>query len=170
MALTTTANLSSFINWTTIESNGLSRLSDIGSVESEQNFTDGTGNLKCDIIWHAIRTASGNSYDSLDLTSLSFDLFGIDSTLSFNNIKGIAIKNTNETIGNKLGLAATGSDAFTTPFNGGSGDLPIYPTDCLVLANSIVGWTVDSSHKYLSVINNNATGINYEIAIVGVTG
>lgn len=170
MALTTTANISCLINFTSVESNGLSRVSDIGEISSEQNFSDGTGNNACDITWHAIRTASGNNSDVIDLTALPFNLFGYDSNVNFHNIKGIAVHNTSETEGYKISLLGTGSNAFKAPFNNGSGDIPIYPTDCLVLSNSITGWTVDATHKTLTVTNPNPTGIDYEIAIIGVTG
>ncbi len=170
MTLTNTANLDCSIDFTALETNSLSRISDIGSVGASVSLSQGTGTEQIDCCWHDVRTASGNSSDFLDLSSLRFTLFDQEGTVSFNKIRGIIVKNQSESSGDIITIAATGSNAFTRPFNGGSGNQPVYAKSAANFYNPIEGWTVDSTHKYLSIRNETVSGINYEIAIVGVTG
>lgn len=170
MSLINTANISAGISFTAVETNSLSRITDIGSVLSDISLTQGTGNSECDCVFHAIRTASGNGSDTLDLTSLSFTLFDQIGTLSFHNVKGIVFKNNSESTGDVLAVVATGTNPFKSPFNSSSGNIPIYPTASVLFNNPIVGWTVDSTHKTISVTNSGSSGLLYEVCIVGVTG
>lgn len=170
MSLINTANLSAGISFTAVETNSLSRITDIGSVLSDISLTQGTGNSQCDCIFHAIRTASGAGSDTIDLSSLEFTLFDQLGTLSFHNVKGIVVKNASESTGDIISVIATGSNALKSPFNNGSGNIPVYPTASVLFSNPILGWTIDSTHKNISVSNDGPSGLMYEICIVGVTG
>ena len=170
MSFTNTANLSAGIDFTALETNSLSRITDIGSVAAAVTITQGTGEQEGDCTYHDVRTASGNRSDLLDLTALRFSLFDQDGTIAFNNIKGIVVKNQSEDSEFVINILATGNTAFTQPFNKGSGDISVHAKSAVTLMNPIVGWTVDSTHKSLFITNHTSTGINYEVAIVGVTG
>lgn len=170
MSLLTTASLDGSVSWTAVETNQLSKISDIGSIGSNLSLTYGTGNSEIDTCWHDVRLVSGSQTDVLDLTSLVFTLFGQDGTVSFHNVKGIVVKNQSENIGEYLTVCAIGSNALKEPFNNDSGNMPVHPTAAINLMNPIVGYTVDGSHKNLSIINPSSSGVTYEIAIVGVTG
>jgi hypothetical protein len=170
MSIRTTGNLFAEITWTQIEEASLTKISDIGQVTQDSTLTNGTGNSQADAIWHDVRTLPQGSSESFNLTSLTRILFEQEGSMSFVNVKGIIVKNRSEEAGENLAVLATGSTPFDEPFNGGSGNMPVYPLCSLPLLNYIDGWLVDTNNKSISIVNNGSTGIVYEIAVIGVTG
>jgi hypothetical protein len=170
MSFINTANLSAGIEFTAIERKSLTIITDLGAIKSDTTLTQGTGNSQCDSVFHATRSVASSGSDLLDLQALSFTLFDKQGTINFHNVKGISIRNPGEETNYILNVIATGSNAFTDPFNGGSGNIPIYPTSDILLSNPIVGWSIDSTHKNISIRNTAPTGLTYEICVVGVTG
>ena len=108
--------------------------------------------------------ASGSSI--MDLTSYKKYTLGQEYTISFNTIKGIVIENLATGIDQKLYVRATGSNAWTTPFNGGSGNIPINPYSTYQYLDPY-GSAVSSSGKYLQIHNLSSTGIGFEVVVVG---
>jgi hypothetical protein len=170
MSIRTTGNLSAEISWTQIEEASLTKISDIGQVTQSNALTDGTGNRQADAIWHDVRTLPSGSSESFNLTSLTRTLFEQEGSMSFVNVKGLIVKNRSEDVGEYLAIYATGATAFDEPFLGGSGNLPIHPLCSLPLLNYIEGWDVDSSNRTITILNRSTQSIDYEIAVIGVTG
>jgi hypothetical protein len=170
LSINTTATLSAFIAWTALQDSILTRVTDIGSVTSELSLIYGTGLSQCDAIFHDVIELPANSSISLDFTDLTRVLFDQEGTLNFNKVRGICVKNQSEDSIGIVNVLATGSNAFTDPFNGGSGNIPVYPTTSFLLSNTILGWDSGPGHRHISVANPSATGVTIEIAVVGVTG
>ena len=167
--LTCTANLQPQMNWSILEDNLLSNVTDIGEVGSDLVLSHGTGNMEANAVHHDVITVSGNSVHLLNFRSIARPLFSQTGILNFSNIKGIIFKNQSEEIADILRIRATGVGAFTEPFGGGSGDIPLYPMCSFPLLNYITGWN-PSNPAYITIVNTSASSIDCEVATIGVTG
>tara|TARA_R100000005_G_C4995849_1_gene202715 strand:+ start:493 stop:1008 length:516 start_codon:yes stop_codon:yes gene_type:complete len=171
MAINTTANLS--VDTTYNQKDTSTSVSDsrTGNLGYTSSLTSGTGSLQIDAVFNLDTYAivSGDEL-SLDLTSLSQPMLGATLDVSFNNLKSIAIRNTSTTVGEDISIRATGSNAFTAPFNGGSGNLLVKPASSYIYSDPYTGATVDSSNKNFQITNEGTGTININIVAVGVTG
>lgn len=170
MTINTTANLGASIIWSQIDQAGLTVTSDIGEVSSTLNLVNGTGLRACDAIWHDIFTLPSGSGRNLRFDTLPKILFGEETTLAFDNIKSFIVKNKGTVVSQILSVWATGTDAFSEPFNGGSGNLDVHPQCALPLQNYISGWTVSPSHRTITIYNPTPSSIQVEVAVIGVSG
>lgn len=167
--LTCTANLQPEINWSIQEETSLSLVTDIGAVGSDLNLTHGTGQQNLNAIHHDVITVSGNGTHILNFRSIPRPLFSQTGYLNFSNVKGIIFKNQSEEVADILRIRATGVGAFTEPFGGSSGDIPVHPMTSFSLLNYIEGWNPPNP-AYITIVNTSPSAINCEVATVGVTG
>jgi len=63
-----------------------------------------------------------------------------------------------------------GSDAFTAPFNGGSGNLLVKPAASYIYSEPYTGATVVTSNKNFQITNEGTGTISINVVAVGVTG
>lgn len=172
MALTLTSTITAKISWNQQDTDQVqSTANDLGGVSYEENLTAGSGNEQVNTLWHDVRTLPSGGEETLDLFSLTRELFNGSFSVSFSggNIKGLEIKNINTNVGADIRLRATGSNAFTVPWDGGSGNNAINAKSPLQLANLITGWDVTESQRYLQVVDIGGSGVQYYIGIVGVS-
>ena len=170
MTISTTANIGASIIWSQIDQAGLVTTSDIGEISSNLNLVNGTGLRACDAIWHDIFTLPSGSGRNLRLDTLTKVIFNEETTLGFDNVKSLIVKNNSQQVSQILSVWATGTDAFDEPFNDGSGNLDVHPQCALPLQNYISGWTVSPTHRAITIYNPGPSSINVEVAVIGVSG
>ena len=112
-------------------------------------------------------TISGGEHIVLDFKSYPKFNIGLESTISFSGLRGLVVENSNSGTGELLNIRATGSNAFTNIFNGGSGNLNINPLGTY-LYTDIYDTQVTPTNKLLYIHNDTSTGIDYQIVAVGV--
>jgi hypothetical protein len=170
LGVTTTGNFNATISFVQLDSQNLSRISDVGSVSADISLPDGTGNQQINTIYHLSGVLPSGGSFTLDLLDLSRDIFQETVSVLFTKVKGIIIKNTSTTVGHNITVAATGLNSLTDLFNGGSGNFPVFPLGAFVQSKAIDGWSISPSNRYLSIIDSGGFGTGYEIAIVGNSG
>ena len=148
MSVNTTATLSSDIVFQQQETETNSLASRQGSVSYSQALTSGTGQLQINAVYNLqSQQVSPNSSYLMDFNNLSQPMVGGEMSLSFNNIKSICVHNSVSITGEDLSLRATGSNAFTAPFNGSSGYIIAKPSSAFCYSDPYLGATVDGSNK-----------------------
>ena len=171
MALNTTATISADIVFQQQETDTNSNDNRQGSIAYSQALTAGTGSLGINGVFNlqsGVIDPSG-SY-MIDFSDLSQGIVGGSMTLSFNNVKSICITNLASTTGEDLSVRATGSNTFTEPFNGGSGNILVKPAASYVYSDPYTGATEDGSNKNLQIYKAGTGTGAFTIVAVGVTG
>lgn len=102
----------------------------------------------------------------IDLESYKKITLGQEYNISFDTVKGLVIENLATGINQKLFVRATGSNAWTVPFNGGTGNIPINPYSTYQYLDPY-GSAVSVSSRYLYLYNSSNTGIGFEAVVVG---
>ena len=155
-----------------------------GSTDYSASLVSGSGIQvrEIDAIYNigGLTIASGDTgvYDLRDLQQSSF---GANYSLALTGIKGLIIKNHSTGLNEILTLKATGTNAFTNIFHGGSGGpqgVKIGPGGAYFYSDPFWGTPVTSSNSVLNLINvgsgsgaqNYNTGIPVSIIIAGTTG
>ena len=116
-----------------------------------------------------------------DLRNLKQDVFGSQYTLSLTGIKGLIITNQATGINEMLLVKATGTNAFTNIFHGGSGGpegVKIGPGGAYFYSDPYAGTPVTATNSVLNLINagsgsgpeNYNEGIAVSIIIAGTSG
>lgn len=170
MALTTTGTISSGLSWNAVDTEqSTARVTDIGSVTADFDFTAGSGTGTVSAVYHQQTSLPSGQSVQFDLHSLSRQIFG--STL-VSNFSGGYIQDfilTNNSPTGSIYLRATGSNAFTNMFNGGSGNIEIGPLDSYHHSKRLNGWAVDGTQRYFQ-LTDAGTGCLYSLAFIGRTG
>lgn len=170
MAIQTTSNLNIQIDWANIDTdNPLATVADFGDVSINITLEHGSGSGEVNKLWHVNVTLPPSGFTGLNLYDLPQVLFNNTVSVSFSGgaIKGIIVKNTNEISGTTVALVATGTNAFTAPFNGNSGVAFIPSTSVACLANPQFGWGVTSTSNRLQILDTSGHGSSVQIAIIG---
>lgn len=129
-----------------------------GSVNSQVNaFAKNTGLL----------TAS--SSEQIDFTALNQSNLGSAYTIDYTYIKGLVIENRSTGTGDIIYLIASGSNAFTNLFNGGSGNIKINPSSTYMYTDPFKQTPVTSTNKFLYLDNRGSSSIDYAMITVGVS-
>jgi hypothetical protein len=125
-------------------------------------FTDGSGALMANVIWHAVRTFSGTT-DNLDLNGVLTDAYG--STVSMLRVKGWYFLNLSTANNVVIG-------AGTTPWVGllnATGTLTMKPGDWFVFGSpGATGWTVVAATGDILMMTGTS-GQTYEVGILGAS-
>lgn len=136
------------------------------SITASRAYTYGTGIFEIDgAIKNTGVLPSGGSV-ILDLTAMTNTAFGITSTVAFSGIKTVTVYNTSTIQGRDINIRATGSNAFTELFNGGSGNLLIKPYSSFSY-NDPYKLTVSATQKNISLFDVSGSGATYEICVLG---
>jgi hypothetical protein len=168
--INTTANIQSAIQWTQLDTKTLTKVSDIGSVGSDNALLNGNGNEQVNLIWHDVLTLPSGGTETINLISLVRTIFGQDVSVGFTNVKGIAIKNQSEDIGAYITITASGGAPFSEMFGGDSGTAIVHPKCAVNFSNIIEGWDVDGTNSLFYINDVGGSGVTVEIAVVGTSG
>lgn len=171
MALNTTATISSDIVFQQQETEAFSLDNRQGSIGYSQALTSGTGDLEINAVYNLqSQTISPNSSYSIDFNDISQPIVGGAMPLSFTKIRSITVHNAASITGEDLSVRSTGSNAFTEPFNGASGNILVKPASTYSYSDPYTGATVNGSNKNFQVYNNGTGTGTFSVIAVGVTG
>ena len=98
---------------------------------------------------------------------------GGDVTRQFTHINAFYFKPTSATgVDDNFVIKATGSNAFTNLFYGGSGGPDGYPVRAYSPFNYVdyYGTEVTPLNKFLTISNVSSTGLDYKYMVIGCTG
>ncbi len=170
MATALTGKITFKMAWDYVNSLDLSDVTDDYDTDSSWSYTvaNGTGLDQADWIWHDKRTAAG-AVDDIDLNASLSDAFGVSFDLV--KVKGIFIRNTDETVGYDLAIGA----AAAFPLGGWVSDaatdkLVIGAGGWFVLWNpSAAGYACGAAASDVLRVDPGANTIIYDIIIVGTS-
>lgn len=169
MALTASVSISNDITFT-LTKQGTNTQSEVGKLNYSRSLTNGTGSLQGNFGLISSGSLSSGTKQYFNLTGLTKESFGNNQTVGFDRIKGILIENNHTGYGQDLNVYATGATAFTAPWRGSSGNVPVKPYAVWQYADPISGAVVDASNKQLTLENIGTTGINWTLIVVGTSG
>lgn len=138
------------------------------------NYTYGTGVMQVNSIIKTTGTIASGGSVFIDFSSIAFSSFGMSGLADVNYVKSILISNTSADSGIDLAIRATGVNAATGFFNGGSGNLLIKPFSSYMYNDPYGGVNVATSNNKLQLHNVSATsgstsGIaSYSLTIMGI--
>ncbi len=166
MSISSTTTVFSNLSYNFVQTEvGVSR-SENETVFNNCPYTYGSGNFEVNLA--VVKTGvlpSGGSV-TFDLTSISKTYMNVTSNISFSGIKSIIILNKSVNSGCNLVVAATGANAMTDIFNGGSGNLMVYPYSSFIF-NNPYGVQVTSSKKNITLRDIAGSGAYYSVGIIG---
>ena len=125
-------------------------------------------------------TLGASSNTILDFTAFPMEIFNSNINVNFSSgIKSITITNNwggptqGFASGNSdmasLTIAATGLNGFSGLFNGESGNIKLLPYGSWTFTDW-VGVLPNATNKEISIIDNDGSGVTYEVTVVGVSG
>lgn len=175
MTTTSTVTISSDISFSVREAqsnNNFNTYAD--SLNFGLTYNHGTGipgqsgvtNSQVNVYVKSTGTIPAGGSVRMDLESYKKYTLGQEYTISFDTVKGLVIENLATGINQKLFVRATGSNAWTAPFNGGTGNVPINPYSTYQYLDPY-GSVANASNRYLYIHNTSATGIGFELVLVG---
>jgi hypothetical protein len=164
-----TATIENDVNFTLIKL-GTNNQNESAELNYSRALTDGSGSLQ--INYGVISSGSLPSGGSLyfDMQALDKIVFGATTSVQFSRVKSFVVENVETVYTSDIAIRATGANAFTEPFNGGSGNVLIKPYSVYQYSDPISGALVDAKNKDLSLLDVSGTGATYKIVVVGVTG
>ena len=159
MAIATTVTPSAGASWQkkqTDPNDSSVFFDDKGQYQYVKNFTDGSGNNSVNTFFHdRIGLASGAD-TTIDLQSLTTNLFGTSITITMTGMKELFLQNTATGVGQNLHLLSTGTNSNSNIFNG-SGNFIVYPDSVFHITNFVSGWPITNTTK--NIILRNAGDI-----------
>lgn len=139
----------------------------VDSTNMSINYTYGSGDKK---ITNAI-TITGEltpgQSSQIDLHAISQLSFNATNTVVFTGVKNFSVYNESTTKGYDFAVQATGSNACTNLFNGGSGNLLVKPYSAFTYNDPYTGCIVNSSQRYIQLADKGS-GVNYKLVILGL--
>jgi hypothetical protein len=93
----------------------------------------------------------------------------VDSTqnIVFTGVKNFTVYNTSTTEGYDFNIRATGTNACTNLFNGGSGNLLVKPYSSFSYNDPYTGFSVSASQRYI-YLNDLGSGVSYKVFVFGL--
>lgn len=140
--------------------------SDNETVLSNCAYTYGTGNFEIDVGVKQTGTLPSGGSVTIDLTSMSKEFMDYTATVRFSGVKNLCISNASTVEGRDISVRATGSNAFTSMFNGGSGNMLVKPYSSYVY-NDPYGTRTSSTKKTLTLFDVSGSGASYVIGVLG---
>ena len=148
------------------ETSSTSVRSNLETVNSAPAYTYGTGNFQINAGVKNTGVLPSGGATIVNLASMSGLAFGITSTVAFTGIKNVTVHNTSTVQNRDINIRATGSNAFTNLFNGGSGNLLIKPYSSFSYSDPY-SLAVTASQKNISLFDVSGSGATYEICVLG---
>lgn len=169
MTISATATIENDVNFTLIKTG-----SNVQNESAETNYqvslSSGSGSLQINYGVISSGTLPSGGSVVFDLRALDKRVFGTTSTIQFSKVKSITVENRETSYGADMAIHATGSNAFTEPWNNGSGNQLIKPYAAWQYSDPISGSVVDSSNRYFTLQDAGGTGAVYAMVVVGITG
>jgi hypothetical protein len=136
------------------------------AVTASRAYTYGSGDFEIDAAIKSTGVLPSGGSVVLNLNAMTNTSFGITSTVAFSGIKTVTVYNRSTVKNRDISIRATGSNAFTNLFNGGSGNLLIKPYSSFTY-NDPYKLSVSSTQKNISLFDVSGSGATYEICVLG---
>lgn len=141
-------------------------VADNSATQNVLNMTYGAAGLLIDAaVTNTGILASGQTL-TINLQSLTKTFLGYTSTVVLSGIKGFCVANLATASGQDINVRATGTNAFTNLFNGGSGNLLIKPYSAFIYTDPYKT-PVATGQKNVQLVNVSNTGIPYSYTVAG---
>lgn len=167
MAFSISAVRSASSSFTLVETNGNESLSLTDSANSSSAYLYGVSGNEVSNAASITGLLPSGGTTVIDLYGVNQTTFKTEQTIQFTGVKYISISNTSTTEGYDFTIAATGSNACTNLFNGGSGNLLVKPGSNFHYNDPFTGVIVSASNRYLA-LDDSGSGVNYKILILGL--
>jgi len=130
------------------------------------DYADGTASDQCDVVWQDQRTLNATSED-LDMAGSLTDSRG--NTVTFADVKVIAIENTNTTAGQDLTFGPATANGVSTIFGATTESITIRAGGTLVLDAPKDGYAITTGTADLVEIDAGANTVTYNIILMGTS-
>lgn len=165
MSLSISATTSLSLSYSLSESNGSETITLADSASSSKAYSYGSNYITNASSMTGI--ISSGSSTQIDLYALDQTTFGTTQTVQFTGIKNFTVLNTSTAEGYDFAIAATGSNACTNLFNGGSGNLLVKPYSCFSYNDPYSGFVVSTSQRYV-YLDDAGNGAGYKLIVFGL--
>lgn len=152
-------------NFTDLSNNGKLE-SDYSITQNTATFTYGSGEAQINAAVQNTGILSSGGFVNIDLSSVSKTILGYNSTVSFTGVKGFCLINNSTSKNSNIAIRATGTNAFTNLFNGGSGNLLIKPSAGFVYIDPY-GIPVSTGNKNIQIFDIGGSGASYTYSVFG---
>ena len=161
------------IQYSIYEDGNSAARSDADSTQYSSNYTYGTGSFQVNSIIRNTGVVASGSNLPINFGSYNTNYFGATGVVNFQKVKSIIISNTSTSSGVDLNIRATGTNAATGFFNGGSGNLVIKPYSSFIYNDPYDGVNVSSLnrlqlHNVASTSGSTSGVASYNITIMGI--
>ena len=126
--------------------------------QSKVNLYNGVADGKIDLTHASVSTIAPAGADLIDLTAVD-DGFG--TSVNFAQVDMLVIENTGD---EDLVVGGAVTTPWSAPF-GAAVDTLVVPSGQYIILANLTGWTVDGTHKILSMASTSGT--DYKIIILG---
>ena len=167
MALTISAVNSLTSNFSLTESESTKNLSLSDSSTVSCNFSYGVSGNQVTNAASATGVITSGGSVQIDLYSLDQTTFNSTQPISFTGVKNFSVFNLDTEEGYDITISATGTDACTNLFNGGSGNLLVKPTSGFIYNDPFSGFVVSSGNRYV-YLNDSGSGVTYSVLVFGL--
>lgn len=169
MSFTVSGTLSSKLDWNLTDLQSQGRITDIGSVAVEFDFASGSGTGQVNNGYSKTNTLPSGGREEFDLLALTRQIFNATLNVSFTSgrLHALIVNNLSPT--GIIYIRATGTAAFNGIFNGGTGDIPIYPLSNFNMNNVLTGFPVSTGQRFFQ-IHDGGLGCEFSIGLLGRTG
>ena len=177
MAVSRSSNFSSFLNFTQITTYGDQSQTENYYLDVESSIPSGTGGTPTNYFNQYAKSTGVLAIGAtmiIDFSGVSHQaITGGDVSRSFSHVNAFYFEPTSSTgVDDTFIVKATGTDAFTNLFYGGSGGPSGYPVRSYVPFNHLdyYGTSVTSTNRLITIYNSASTGLDYKYMVVGFTG
>ena len=125
------------------------------------------GSSEADLSVKQTGILDSGGYINLNLTSIEKDSFNVDGVADFSGVRFLGIVNDSTASGYDINITATGSNAFTDLFNGGSGNLLIKPSSFFAYNDPYGSLRTSTSSKNIQINDVGGSGASYTAVILG---
>lgn len=170
ISVTTTATVSSDIVYSTneIKANGNTSRSESDKTNFSFAFGYGSGTGQINFATKVEGILGSGGSQVFDLTTIPKSAFGSEYNVELNTVKCIQVYNNSNNSGYDLALRATGTNAFTNLFNGGSGNNILKPMSSYIYSDPYDGLDVASNNKLLYLEDIGGSGASFQIMVGGI--
>lgn len=145
--------------WDRIEETAAGTRRDRQTVTNTVALADGAGAGQANRVFRDTRTVAAGGVDTLNLSTLTQQMFTTTVPMSFTTVRGVTVANLSTAAGAAINVGADGDNPFTAYAQrvGRQGHFSIANPD---------GWSV-SGANVLRIANPGAAAVTYQITIVG---
>lgn len=167
MALSITSTYTSKASFTLTETNGNESATLSDSKNLSPSFTYGTGNNQITNAVAVTGLLSSGLSTQIDLYAIPQTTFGATQSIVFTGVKYFSVYNESTTEGYDFAVQATGTNACTNLFNGGSGNLLVKPYSSFTYSDPYTGFVVSTGQRYI-YLADQGSGVSYKLFVLGL--